>query len=75
LQLGWSTDKVGPNSEDSNPVAELRHLEPVVTASARLPRRIDLHDLLNGAREAIILHEGQEYRLRITSNAKLILTK
>jgi len=46
-----------------------------VTASARLPRRIDLHDLLNGAREAIILHEGQEYRLRITSNAKLILTK
>lgn len=56
-------------------MAELRHLEPVVTASARLPRRIDLHDLLNGAREAIILHEGQEYRLRITSNAKLILTK
>ncbi len=55
-------------------MAELRHLEPVI-ATARPPRRIDLRDLLKGAREAIILHEGQEYRLRITSNAKLILTK
>ena len=54
-------------------MAELRHIEPVVVA--RPPRRIDLRDLLNGGREAIILHEGQEYRLRITSNAKLILTK
>ena len=55
-------------------MAELRHLEPVA-AAAHSPRRIDLRDLLNGAREAILLHEGQEYRLRITSNAKLILTK
>ena len=54
-------------------MAEPRHLTPVDTASPA--RRIDLRDLLLGAREAVILHEGQEYRLRITSNAKLILTK
>lgn len=54
-------------------MAEPRHLEPV--ADARPARRIDLRDLLKGAREAVILYEGQEYRLRITSNAKLILTK
>jgi hemin uptake protein HemP len=32
-------------------------------------------DLLGSAREAILEHEGQLYRLRITSNRKLILTK
>lgn len=69
----WS----GANSvgEGGPPVSEIRHDEPVVAASARPPPRIDLHNLLKGAREAIILHDGQEYRLRITSNAKLILTK
>jgi hemin uptake protein HemP len=38
-------------------------------------RRIELRDLLEGQREAVIVHDGQEYRLRITSNDKLILTK
>jgi hemin uptake protein HemP len=32
-------------------------------------------DLLGRAKEAILEHEGQLYRLRITSNRKLILTK
>jgi hemin uptake protein HemP len=32
-------------------------------------------DLLGEGREAILEHGGQEYRLRITSNGKLILTK
>lgn len=32
-------------------------------------------DLLGSAKEAILEHEGQFYRLRITSNRKLILTK
>jgi hemin uptake protein HemP len=31
--------------------------------------------LLNGAREAIIEHLGQEYRLRVTGQGKLLLTK
>jgi hemin uptake protein HemP len=32
-------------------------------------------DLMKGGVEAEILHDGQVYRLRITSNRKLILTK
>ena len=39
------------------------------------PPRIKLEDLLAGGREAIIVHDGHDYRLRITSNGKLILTK
>jgi hemin uptake protein HemP len=32
-------------------------------------------ELLRGGREAILEHHGQDYRLRITQNGKLILTK
>lgn len=35
----------------------------------------ELERLLQGAREAIIIHNGENYRLRITSKGKLILTK
>ena len=31
--------------------------------------------LRNGARELVIEHAGEEYRLRLTSKGKLILTK
>jgi len=39
------------------------------------PRQIDTRDLLGQRREATIVHAGEHYRLRITSNNKLILTK
>lgn len=39
------------------------------------PPRIAIGDLLAGGREAVLLHDGTEYRLRLTSNGKLILTK
>jgi hemin uptake protein HemP len=39
------------------------------------PRRVKSAALLEGARELLIEHRGEEYRLRITSNDKLILTK
>ena len=46
------------------------------TKAARLPvRRIEVQELLGGAREAVLLHAREEYRLRLTSNGKLILTK
>jgi hemin uptake protein HemP len=32
-------------------------------------------ELFGKLREIVILHAGEEYRLRITSNGKLILTK
>jgi hemin uptake protein HemP len=43
-------------------------------ASQPVPR-IAIRDPLGGGREAVLLHDGEEYRLRLTSNDKLILTK
>jgi hemin uptake protein HemP len=37
--------------------------------------KVPSSDLLQGARELLILHHGETYRLRLTSNDKLILTK
>ena len=37
--------------------------------------RIDVTTLLGAGREAILLHNGEAYRLRVTNNNKLILTK
>jgi len=39
------------------------------------PRRLKVSELLEGEQEAILEHGGQDYRLRITSSGKLILTK
>jgi len=44
-------------------------------AAGGRPRRLKVSDLLAGEREAILEHDGQEYRLRITANGKLILTE
>lgn len=38
-------------------------------------QQVTSNDLMRGARELSILHGDQEYRLRITQNDKLILTK
>ena len=38
------------------------------------PRRIPSNVLLGSRREVVIVHNGREYRLRITQNGKLILT-
>mgnify|MGYP003335989283 CR=1 FL=1 len=42
--------------------------------TAALPR-IDASTLLASGREVILVHKDMEYRLRLTSNDKLILTK
>ncbi|MCC9621061.1 hemin uptake protein HemP [Thalassospira sp. MA62] len=34
-----------------------------------------ISDLMGENREVILLHQGDEYHLRLTSNNKLILTK
>lgn len=39
------------------------------------PAPIPSQTLLQGAREIVILHAGQPYRLRVTAQGKLILTK
>ena len=38
-------------------------------------KRIAVSEILSGRREAVLLHGGTEYHLRLTSNGKLILTK
>lgn len=36
---------------------------------------VDVRSLLQGAREAVLVLDGEPYRLRITAKDKLILTK
>lgn len=44
-------------------------------AAVGKPRVIASEDLFAGLRELVIKHAGDEYRLRLTSQGKLILTK
>ena len=44
------------------------------SAASPIPR-IDASTLLTSGREIILVHKDTEYRLRLTSNDKLILTK
>ncbi|MEF3367599.1 hemin uptake protein HemP [Methylocystis sp. 9N] len=48
---------------------------PWPKAVDRAPREIDVRDLVGEMAEAVIVHAGARYRLRITANNKLILTK
>ena len=50
---------------------------PLRSAAAATPavRRISSQSLLEGERELVIQHQGNEYHLRLTRNDKLILTK
>lgn len=48
---------------------------PASSVPASSVPEVDVQALVAGGREAIILHEGERYRLRITTNRKLILTK
>ncbi len=38
-------------------------------------RCVTSRELLKGDREIAVLHAGQEYRLQVTKNGRLILTK
>ena len=59
-------------SRDDPATPEDKRAPPAPTGR---PRRLKVSELLAGEREAILEHEGQDYRLRITANGKLILTK
>lgn len=43
--------------------------------TAETPRTVSSSDLFAGAREVVIEHDSESYRLRWTSKGKLILTK
>lgn len=53
--------RIDPEPEPARPAAQLR--------------RLDAADLLAGAREVVLVHGDAEYRLHLTRNGKLILTK
>jgi len=38
-------------------------------------RRVLVEDLFHGRKQVILVHNGEDYCLRITSNDRLILTK
>jgi hemin uptake protein HemP len=38
------------------------------------PREVTSQQLLGQGRELLIVHQGRQYRLRVTQNGKLILT-
>ncbi len=60
-------------TSDSTP-----HAAPVANRSADGSphvRRVESLTLFERGREVVIVHHGQEYRLRITKSDKLILTK
>lgn len=68
----FETHHASPGAFDSgtrtNPVNEHR-------PRGLSPQRIASGTLLGGGNELVIEHAGQEYRLRLTRNDKLILTK
>jgi len=44
-------------------------------AETKEPRQFSSDELFRGARELIITHKNDQYRLRVTMSDKLILTK
>ena len=52
-----------------------RHEPSASSVSCPQRKRITTADLMQGARAIIVLHQGEEYLLRITKSGKLILTK
>jgi hemin uptake protein HemP len=60
---------VGRHDAAVLPVFDGLAVEPAVV------HRVESAALFQRGREVIIVHHGQEYRLRITKSGKLILTK
>ncbi len=54
--------------------ATLNIVRPSVSPHPQLPR-LRSEDLFRSSPELIIEHQGQEYRLRLTRNDKLVLNK
>ena len=62
----------GPELTGITRSAPVQNLDPARCAA---PATIDSASLLCGNREALIVHAGEVYRLRLTRNGKLLLTK
>jgi hemin uptake protein HemP len=70
-----------PNSDNANDMAN--NMPPRLAADVSRPQRtltvagnqLDSRELFASAREIVIAHGADRYRLRLTSQNKLILTK
>jgi len=49
-------------------------IKPQQSALQPEPKRVSSESLLGDQKEMVIVHNGREYRLRLTQNGKLILT-
>lgn len=56
-------------------MADERNTSPQSGGQKSETREIDVRELIGEMKEVILLHAGERYRLRITANDKLILTK
>lgn len=59
----------------TNPLPEERGTGFPAPTGDKTRLRLQSNDLFTRNREVIIEHDGEEYRLRLTSKGKLILTK
>ncbi len=64
-----------PHSSADMPATEPTDAQRATSHPGRRQSRIDSARLMQGTRELLIAHAGEEYRLRLTRNDKLILTK
>jgi hemin uptake protein HemP len=55
--------------------ATKRTVTPSISAQSGKKPRIESNHLFQGTSEIVIVHQKEEYNLRITRNGKLILTK
>ena len=55
---------------------QTKRMNPTEPANRAInaPRKVQSDALLGDAKELLIVHNGREYRLRLTQNGKLILT-
>jgi hemin uptake protein HemP len=71
--MAWAMTKLGERAMTRKGPDDVAPSDPGDTR--RHPVRVQLANLLEGGKEAIIVHNGEDYRLRVTANGKLILTK
>lgn len=65
-----------PDNDLPNDLREVAmSIPPAAGMTPAAAPAIAVETLLGPRREAVLLHNGETYRLRVTSNNKLILTK
>ena len=64
-----------PENQSRRPPSRIGRVPTAVEGTPLRPLRIATDRLMGGRREIVLQHGDEEYRLRITSLGKLILTK